>query len=336
MTDLYKQTKHKAQRLLILYCLLAVPAASLAHDENSTISHQVSDWLLSLDGASGKQVGKTHFAADDAKRYQFNWLPGVRAGIRLDALNAKQTADLRNILKTILSEAGALKVDAILATEAALAVISRSPEYRNPGKYYTAVFGEPGGNNWALRFEGHHLSVNLSFKGDELIAATPLFAGANPETVPSGPDKGLRALEQEVDLAKALFTSLNDAQRKLATASDEWFGGFLSDPGSRRPKQAKPIGIPTGALDKEQNAMLWNLIASYVETIDGGFAEEYFSKRVNKEWDSLRFYWRGETGQDADYFYRIASENLLIELETQGGDSHIHSVWRDREWDFGH
>jgi len=33
--------------------------------------------------------------------------------------------------------------------------------------------------------------VNLSFEGDTLTSATPLFLGANPETIPTGPDKGL-------------------------------------------------------------------------------------------------------------------------------------------------
>lgn len=331
-----RQTKTRAQHIFTLCCLLMAQTISFAHNENASISHQVSDWLLSLNSHSSSNVSTAQFAADDAKRYQFNWLPGIRAGVRLDALDAKQTANLRNILKTILSEAGALKVDAILATEAALAVISKSPEYRNPGKYYTAVFGKPGDQDWALRFEGHHLSVNLSFKGEELVAATPLFTGANPETIPTGPDKGLRALEQEVDLAKALFESLNDTQRGLATASDEWFGGFLSDPGSRRPKQAKPIGISTSKLDEEQSTLLRKLIAAYVKTVNDDFAEEYLNSRVNSEWDKLRFYWRGETASGADYFYRIASDTLLIELETQGGDRHIHTVWRDREQDFGY
>ena len=44
-------------------------------------------------------------------------------------------------------------------TEAGVANASR----RDPGLYYTAVFGKPGDSTpWAWRFEGHHLSINVT------------------------------------------------------------------------------------------------------------------------------------------------------------------------------
>jgi hypothetical protein len=53
--------------------------------------------------------------------------------------------------------------------------------------YAIAVFGTPGDGTWAVRIEGHHLSVNLTFlrKGDKWeVHGTPIFVGAFPIIVP--------------------------------------------------------------------------------------------------------------------------------------------------------
>lgn len=303
-----------------------------AHLDDRAISLQVADWLGGLEQAGVEGV---HFAFDDSERFQFTWLPGRRAGVRLDTLSDKQKNDLRTIFLHVLSEKGANKIDAIIATEAALAVITNSPEYRNPGKYYTAVFGKPGAGLWALRFEGHHLSVNLTFRGDELISATPLFLGANPETIPVGPDKGLRALKAEVDLARELVNALNEEQRARAGSSEEWFAGFLSDPGQRRADISKPAGISINELNQAQQKIMMNLIAAYVETIHEGFAQAYLREEVKRNRALLRFFWKGSAEKGGNYYYRISGGNLLIEQETQGDDSHIHAIWRDAQKDFG-
>ena len=48
--------------------------------------------------------------------------------------------------------------------------------------YSLLITGDPGkGDYWGLRYEGHHLSINLTFMRDELgklsVAGTPLFRG---------------------------------------------------------------------------------------------------------------------------------------------------------------
>lgn len=325
--------KNLSQRSLAICCValtVLYSAPLLSHSADLNIPSQVTAWLDSL----GENKAKAQFAADDSRRYDFRWVPGVRAGLRLDEMTGQQTHALRDVLNVLLSRSGSIKVDAIIATEAALAVIQNSPSYRNPKKYYTAVFGEPGSKNWALRFEGHHLSINLSFIGEELVSATPLFLGVNPETIPAGPDKGLRALKLEVDLAKQLHDSFSASQRLQASASNEWFSGFLTDAGTRRADLGKPVGIVASELDKAQSELLRRLISAYVETINADFSGAYLQSRVSDDWKNIRFYWKGSGKDGDDYYYRIRGTHLLIEHETQSGDSHIHAVWRDAAWDF--
>lgn len=326
------------RRFLVFSLLLLLSAVLQAHPDERPISEQVQAWLASLQEAEIHDHNKVLFAFADKKRTQFTWLPGVRAGVRLDALKEQQQHALRNIFLQVLSAKGANKIDAIIATEAALAKITNAPEYRNPGKYYTAVFGQPGARKqdlWALRFEGHHLSVNLTFRGDELISATPLFMGANPETIPVGPDKGLRALKNEVDLAKNLVSSMNTEQLRKAGTHNEWFAGFLSSPGERRVDKGEPAGILASELDPQQQILLQQVIAAYVETLNQRFAEDYLQGEIKKHWSSLRFFWKGDNEKGANWYYRIAGGSVLIEQETQGDDSHIHAIWRDEQKDFG-
>ncbi len=307
-------------------------ASCAAHSSDLPVDVQARVWLESLPVAAR---GRTAFAFEDPERFRFRWTPGRREGVRLDELDDGQRAALRDLLRTVLSEAGARKVDAIIATEAALGVIEGAPDYRDPSKYWTAVFGEPGPQAWALRFEGHHLSVNLTFRGADIVSATPLFLGANPERVPDGPDAGLRALAAEVDLAWALHDGLEPDRRAVARGSDEWFGGFLTSAGERRAALGKPAGIPATDLSPAQQAQLRRLIAAYVDTVAPAYAAPYLERAFEEEWPHLRFHWSGAKARGGSYYYRIAGRRLLIEHENRSGGTHIHAVWRDAERDFG-
>ena len=305
----------------------------LAHPTDRPVDAQVRHFLSLLPEALRR---KASYAFDDAERFDFGWVPGTRGGVTLGELDEPQTHALRDALKLMLGDKGSRTVDAIIATEAALGMIEGSPGYRDPKKYFTAVFGTPGDARWALRFEGHHLSVNLTFAKDRLIAATPLFLGANPETIPKGPDEGLRALKDHVDLSWALYEMLGPAQREKVRGRDEWFGGFLTDAGSRRADLGKPDGIAVAELDAAQQAALRRLIAAYVETITPAFAQPYLKQELEADWANLRFHMIGaERKGGGSYYYRIAGKRLLIEHDNHAGGTHIHAVWRDAEMDFG-
>ena len=68
----------------------------------------------------------------------------------------------RSVPEGLLAARGVIKHENILRrveTEAGVANASR----RDPGLYYTSVFGKPSAAApWAWRFEGHHLSINVT------------------------------------------------------------------------------------------------------------------------------------------------------------------------------
>src|SRR5204862_6055416 len=88
---------------------------------------------------------------------------------------------------------------------------------RNPEWYFFTVFGTPGKTgSWGWRVEGHHLSLNFTMEGMQIVSATPNFFGANPAEIKSGAKKGVRVLSPTEELAFELFKALDGEQQKVA------------------------------------------------------------------------------------------------------------------------
>ena len=91
-------------------------------------------------------------------------------------------------------------------------------------QYAIAVFGQPGDGTWAMRLEGHHLSVNLAFVrvgAHWQVHATPLFVGSFPVIVPppiGGADLGDQLTWQQ---AQSLGLGLIGAIRRFWLAVPE-------------------------------------------------------------------------------------------------------------------
>ena len=307
--------------------------ACLAHPAGGTVTGAAAQFLQTL---SAEQRSATTYGFDDSERFAFRWTPGRRSGITLGDLDTGQNVALKTLMHHVVSHAGQERVDAILATEAALGVLTRSPDYRDPRLYYTTVFGMPGpGQRWGLRFEGHHLSINMTFDGDRIVSASPLFLGANPETIPQGPDKGLRALGRQVDLARQAYMALSSEQKRLASGTDEWFSGFLTSPGSRRATLGKPAGISVTETSANAQKHLRLLVDDYVRTITERYADRYLEWFAREEWPTLRFYWKGGATSGETYYWRLQGSRFLLEFDGLEGGRHIHSIWRDAKEDFG-
>ena len=83
---------------------------------------------------------------------------------------------------------------------------------RDPEKYFIVFWGMPEATApWGWRFEGHHLSLNFTVRGDSAIATTPSFFGANPAEVRKGPKRGTRVLERSMGIAAdvCIYTNRN-------------------------------------------------------------------------------------------------------------------------------
>jgi Protein of unknown function (DUF3500) len=323
-------------RLLLAICLhLLFISSSYAQDMVAAANKFIS----SLDAA---QKGRALYPFDVEERYGFHFFPiEDRKGITLNELSASQKEAAIALLKTCLSEEGVKKAKEIMELEVVLKALEHrkaDDHYRDPGKYYVAIFGIPANNTiWGWRFEGHHVSYNFSADEKKLVAGTPGFFGANPAIVPEGPQKGKQVLKEEADMAFALLHSLTkEALKKVLidTIAPNEIITFIS----RKAMLQNPAGIRYSEMTPSQQQEFLQLIKVYVGRYTKLFAGQMLKEIQQAGLENLRFAWAGcqEPLMGKAHYYRIQGPTLIIEYDnSQNKANHVHSVIRDLKNDFG-
>src|SRR5438445_1768801 len=159
-----------------------------------------------LDSLSSDEQRKTAMYEFDSKeRTNWHFVPlqdkmrrPTRKGLPLQDMTPEQKRAAIDLLAASTSNLGKEQAVTIMGLEAIL----RQQEskggkpgamVRDPEWYFFTMFGAPSKTGkWGWRVEGHHLSLNFTMDGAEVVSATPAFHGANPATVIAGPKKGHR------------------------------------------------------------------------------------------------------------------------------------------------
>ncbi len=206
---------------------------------------------------------------------------------------------------------------------------------RDPGQYYTSIFGKPGtAAPWAWRFEGHHLSLNVTQVPGHAPFVGPLFIGANPAKVLTGPQTGFRLLEEEEDMGRALIKLLPEEKRKTALIRDTAFSEILTT--TEREVKLEMAGLSARDMSATERQQLRELVELYVNRIVSPSASEVLKRLDKAGFDNLRFAWAGGLEPGQPHYYRVHGPTLLIEYDdTQNDANHIHTVYRDLQHDFG-
>jgi hypothetical protein len=185
-----------------------------------------------------------------------------------------------------------------------------------------------------MSFEGHHISLNFTISGEEIVAS-PRFFGANPAMIPKGPRKGDRTLEEEEDLGFDLINSMDLQQQEKAIFQEESFKDIVS---LNLPEISpmKPVGIRYSELNPDQQKQLVRIIDQYLSNMPTKIAKARREKVMSEDLSDLYFGWVGAKSLGAAHYYRIQAKTFLIEFDnSQNNANHIHTVWRDFEGDFG-
>src|SRR5438874_12911372 len=178
-----------------------------------------------LDSLDKEKRDKATLAFDDKERTNWAFTPqqdkekrSTRKGLPLVEMSEEQRKAAFDLLRAGTSPEGAKKATTIMSLENILHDLEKNGAMvRNPGWYFFTVFGTPSKTGkWGWRVEGHHLALNFTVDGGQVIGVTPALFGANPASVKAGPRQGLRTLPEAQDLAQNLFKSLDDEQRKVA------------------------------------------------------------------------------------------------------------------------
>ena len=330
---------HKKIPILLIGLIAAFSGATSSFGQSAETLHSemlqaTKAYIATL---SPGQRDSTLYAFDSDERMNFNFvpMPDKRKGVPLKQLSAEQRTAIHAMLQSVLSADGYLKTTSILQLERILSILEDNPDYRDPEKYYVTIFGEPAESGiWGWRFEGHHVSLNFA-SIDKDISVTPAFMGANPGRVLEGPFTGWQVLNEEIDKAAALMSTLSDEQRRAATIADTAPRDIIT--GNQRSAVIERFeGLPYTDMSGEQQELLRSLVQVYLDNMKPELASQQAARIALTGWDQVYFAWAGSLDLDTSHYYRVHSPTLLIEYDnTQNNANHPHTVWRDLTNDFG-
>ena len=278
-------------------------------------------------------------AEDEAKRDWVYW-PRFRVGLTLEYMTAEQRMLVHDFLQTSLSAIGYLKTVHVMQTEEILNLWEDVGLPRGNEKYWLVFFGTPSMDApWAWRFEGHHVSLNVSVAPGS-IRVTPTFFGADPAEVPQGPMAGFRPHAAVEDLGRTLISSMSGSQREVAILSDqpprEIFATNLGRPRDdwEAWKQTlQPEGMAVADLGPEQRHMVQRLLDEVITTYRPEISQAYL-KTIDV--DDLSSAWMGSTQRREPHYYRLQGPDFVFEYDNVQDDAnHVHTVWRSKSGDFG-
>jgi hypothetical protein len=302
-------------------------------DKGSSATAAAQALLQALPEAKRTQA---QLSFESSERTNWNYVPMRRGGVPLAELDAQQRTLIDPLLRSALSPAGFNTAQQIVQHETILGEIEGNPQRRDPGLYYTAVFGEPGPRApWAWRFEGHHLSVNATHVDGQTQVVAPLFMGSNPARVPSGPKAGLRLLAAEEDVARELMRMLPQERRTRAMLADRAFPDIVTrnDP---KVRSLNIEGLAAAEMSQPEQTQLRKLLHVYADRMTQSAAREQLERIERAGFGKLHFGWAGSLEAGKPHYYRVHGPTVLIEYDnTQNNANHIHTVWRDLERDFG-
>jgi hypothetical protein len=325
-----------SKRLLLLVpALILLTAAYERINTPLLMSDAAHAYLNSL---TPELRAKTVIAFDSDERINWAFIPlDNRKGVALREMTPAQKHLAEALLSAALSQEGVIKAHTIMSLDQILKEMEgdKGKLERDPEKYYVSVFGEPSEKGtWGFRFEGHHISMNFTIVNGRVVAS-PNFFGANPAEVKQGPRTGLRALKRDEDIARAFVMSLNADQKTKAIVNPAAPREITTSNSRQLALTGEPQGIRYSELTAAQKEILDALVTEYASYFPPQIAQMRLDQYKKNQGD-LRFAWMGGVNKGEGHYYLLRTPAFIIEYDnTQNGNNHIHSVWRDGAGDFG-
>lgn len=303
-----------------------------APDASKAMAAAASELLAAL---PAEQRTKATRPFDDPQRTAWSYLPGARTGLFLSEMSEAQKALTMKLIESALSADGVERIRLTRACE----ITRNAPATYGADLYAILIFGDPADATkpWGWRFEGHHIGLHFSSLAGE-TTTTPLFFGAFPASLVSGPDKGKRPLGAVQDAALALRRKLSPEQAAMAKVGVGAPADVITGPGREASFRdaATQGGIAMPDLTAEERDLLWALVVRHASDLRGDLASDELRRIKAAGTERIRFGWAGEPDLAKPHYYRIAGPTFVIEFDcTQNDPNHVHCVWNDPDRNFG-
>jgi hypothetical protein len=197
--------------------------------------------------------------------------------------------------------------------------------------YMIAFLGKPSTTTpWILQLGGHHLAINIYYKGTT-GAATPYHVAAQPTIWKDEQGKTHDPLAPMRVNLHGFLASLTPEQLKQAKLEAR-FNDVYVGPQKDGKFPARSEGVAVSELSDASKDFVKKAIAAW--TGDSPQGAEY-RKLYEAELDKIKVSYSGTTNvADRGDYVRIDGPRVWIEFAAQGSD-HVHTIWRDRLTDYG-
>jgi uncharacterized protein (TIGR03437 family) len=277
---------------------------------------------------------------------------GCRNGIAFSALNAEQLAAALEVVKAAAGTAaneGATEFNQVMLADTYLGANGGGATY-GQGNYHLAFLNTPSTTGaWMLQFGGHHYAANIGFNQGHVVSATPVHEALEPLSFTTNGTTYAPLMQERAGLAE-LFASLNATQLASARLT-QTFNDCTMVPGETNRGNgtfpATKVGLAVNTLSSAQKQLVLAAMRPWVQDADDAVAANLL-KLYENELDGTYIAFTGNgTAGDANSFFtaraeyaRIDGPSVWIEFSCQGGivirnQIHYHTVWRDRNRDYG-
>ena len=317
---------------------LGARPARAAPTDAAALEAAARAFVASLSGANRERAT---FAFTSAERTRWHWtVPSSvpRNGLPLGAMSREQRRLALAMLRWSCSAAGYRKALDIMALQDVLRRMGTGiGDPFDPDRYYVSVFGTPGARTWGWRLEGHHLSRHFTVVGNTVVAE-PFFLGAWPtraDTAFRSVSKGYRTMPREEDAAREIVLSLDRALRRRVVFSSESLTDHLTQ-NAVRVSPLERVGVLTGDLPTAAQRRVDEIVRTYLANHPSAIARRALARVERAGIDRTRFGWAGSTRPGVPHYYRLQGPTFVLEFDnSRNSGTHIHSVWRDFQRDFG-
>jgi Protein of unknown function (DUF3500) len=314
-----------------------LPSASNADATTKKIVTAANAFEATLSDA---QKTKVNFAwSDTAQRTKWSNFPtGIfqRNGLKLGDMTAEQKTATFTLLESVLSASGYKQIRQVIDGDEVLKSSGGGGNLTfGEAEYYISFVGTPSETTpWTLQFGGHHMALNATVFGKDVVLTPSLTGGQPTKYTLNG--VSVQPIINEVNKAFALINSLDTTQQKQAIIGSSFIDLVLGPGKDGMTLQAE--GIPASSLSAPQQAALLELIAERVGILDEDDASAKMTE-VKTNLEKTYFAWAGPTTPGSAAYFRVTGPTILIEYSPQsmGGDAslHVHSMLRDPTNDYG-
>jgi hypothetical protein len=317
---------------------LGARSAGAAPADGAAVEAAGRAFLASLSPADHRRAAFA-FGTDERTRWHWTVPSSVpRNGLPLGAMTREQRRLALAMLRVSTSAAGYRKAVDIMALQGLLQRMSTGVDDPfDPDRYYVSVFGTPGARAWGWRLEGHHLSRHFTIVGNTIVAE-PFFLGAWPTragTAFRSVARGERAMPREEDAAREIVLLLSGALRRRVVFSSESLTDHLTQ-NAVRVSPLERVGVLTRDLPSRAQKRVDEIVRTYLANHPATVARKALARVERAGIERTHFGWAGSTRRGEPHYYRLQGPTFVLEFDnSRNSGTHIHSVWRDFERDFG-